>query len=71
MIKWEKPSIPFTNEMFIAIDNYRKMNLRSRDTLFKISKISWKQTVDYRVKTWRISYKMVRKLQKVWIDLTS
>lgn len=71
MIKWEKPSIPFTPEMFIILNEFRRMNLRDWNTLFKIAKISWMWTIDYRKTTGRISYKMVRKLQKIWIDLTS
>jgi len=67
----EKPSIPFTNSMFLKIDWYRKANMFERDTFFKLAWISWKPTIDYRKKTGRISYKMVRRLQKIWIDLSS
>jgi len=64
-------SIPFTEEMFTVIDEFRKMNMREWKTLFKQAKISGRDTIEYRRKTGRISYKMVRKLQKIGIDLSS
>lgn len=65
------PSIPFTEQMFLSLDKQRREKMLSRDELISIMKISWRATIQYWKKTGRISYKMVRKLLKIWIHLTS
>jgi len=66
-----KPSIPFTKESLKKIEKYKQDNLLSWRELYKKSKIAGRNSsLLYRRKTGRISYNMVKKLQKIGIDLT-
>lgn len=65
----ESPTKQFTEQMYKKIDEYRKIHLMSWNDFFKYLWISGKGTIDYRKKTGRITFAMVKKLKKKGIDL--
>jgi len=63
-------TVPFTKEMMEEINRVRMKKLLTRNEFYKFSKINSKSAMNYWEQTWRISFKSLKKLQEVGIDLT-